>query len=163
MEYPVNIQGFEGHQLAVTSVEMLTNPEFLIDGQPAPKGQNRGQFILRKNNGSKVIAQINSAFLGFDPVPHLSIDGKIIQIMEPLERLQWVWSGIPLFLYFIGGVLGTLCGILAFAINVRIFRSQRSGFAKYLITTMVSLASMGIYYILPIITSPLINLVFRKS
>jgi len=163
MEYPVKIEGFEGHQLAVTSAEMFANPKLLIDGQSASQGQKRGEFILRKNNGSKIIAQVTAAYLGFDPVPQLIIDGKTIQIMEPLKIYQWVWSGIPLFLFFIGGVFGTLCSIIAFAINVRIFRSQRSTVVKYFATALVTVLSVGIYYGLPIITTPLINLIFHKS
>jgi len=163
MEYPVKIEGFEGHQLAVTSAEMFANPQLLIDGQSASQGQKRGEFILRKNNGAKVNAQVTAAYLGFDPVPQLIIDGKTIQIMEPLKSYQWVWSGIPLFLFFVGGVFGTLCSIIAFAINVRVFRSQRSSPLKYLITAMVTIISVGIYYGLPIITTPLINLIFHKS
>jgi len=163
MEYPVKIDGFEGHKLAVTSAEMFANPKLLVDGQSASQGQKRGEFILRKNNGAKVIAQVTAAYLGFDPVPQLIIDGKTIQIMEPLKMYQWIWSGIPLFLFFIGGVLGTLISILAFAINVRVFRSQRSSPLKYLITALVTIVSVGIYYGLPIITTPLINLIFHKS
>jgi len=163
MEYPVKIDGFEGHKLAVTSAEMFANPKLLVDGQSASQGQKRGEFILRKNNGSKVVAQVTAAYLGFDPVPQLIIDGKTIQIMEPLKMYQWIWSGIPLFLFFIGGVLGTLISILAFAINVRVFRSQRSSPLKYLITALVTIVSVGIYYGLPIITTPLINLIFHKS
>jgi len=163
MEYPVKIDGFEWRKLAVTSAEMFANPKLLVDGQSASQGQKRGEFILRKNNGAKVIAQVTAAYLGFDPVPQLIIDGKTIQIMEPLKTYQWIWSGIPLFLFFIGGVFGTLCSIIAFAINVRILRSQRSNAVKYLTTALVTIASVGIYYGLPIITTPLINLIFRKS
>jgi len=106
MEYPVKIEGFEGQQLAVTSDELISNPKLLIDGQPAPGGQKRGQFILRKNDGREVIAQLTSAYLGFDPVPRLSIDGRIIQIMPPLDLFEWVWSGLPLIFSLLVGFLG---------------------------------------------------------
>jgi hypothetical protein len=163
MEYTVKIEGFEGHHLAVTSDELISNPKLLIDGQPAPNGQKRGEFILYKNNGAKVIAQFTSAALGFDPVPRLSIDGKAIQIMEPLDWFEWVWSGIPLILFLTSGLLGTLFGILAFAFNVRVFRSQRSSLEKLLLTALISIGSTGITYGLPVIATPLINLIFHKS
>jgi len=163
MEYTVKIEGFEGHQLAVTSDELISNPKLLIDGQPAPNGQRRGEFILHKNNGSIVIAQVTSAALGFDPVPRLSIDGKPIQIKEPLDRFEWVWSGIPLILFLTSGLLGTLFGILAFAFNVRVFRSQRSSLEKLLLTALISIASAGFTYGLPIIATPMMNLIFHKS
>jgi hypothetical protein len=162
MQYPVNIEGFEGHTLAVTSDELISNPKLLIDGQSAPIGEKRGEFIVYRNNGSKGIAQLTSTSLGLDPVPHLTIDGKAIQIMPPLDRFEWVWSGIPMILFFVGGLLGTLCGVLAFAFNVRVFRTQRSSVQKLLLTALISLVSAGITYGLPFITTPLINLIFHK-
>jgi len=163
MEHTVKIEGFEGHHLAVTSDGLISNPKLLIDDQPAPNGQRRGEFILHKNNGSIVIAQVTSTALGFDPVPRLSIDGKTIQILEPLDRFEWVWSGIPLILFLTSGLLGTLFGILAFAFNVRVFRTQRSNLEKFLLTALISIASAGITYGLPVIATPLMNLVFHKS
>jgi hypothetical protein len=162
MQYPVKVEGFEGHTLAVTSDELISNPKLLIDGQPAPSGQKRGEFILHRKDGSKGIAQLSSAYMGFDSVPRLTIDGQAIQIMPPLDRFEWVWSGIPLILVFFGGLLGTLCGILAFAFNVRIFRSQRSSVRKLLLSALISLVSAGITYGLPVIATPLINLIFHK-
>jgi Sec-independent protein secretion pathway component TatC len=83
--------------------------------------------------------------------------------MEPLDWFAWIWSGIPLILFFVGGVLSTLFGILAFAFNVRVFRSERSNREKYLLTALNSIVSAGITYGLPVIATPLINLVFHKS
>jgi len=163
MQYPVKVEGFEGHNLTVTSDELISNPKLLIDGQPAPAGQKRGEFILHRNNGSKVVAQLTSAYLGFDPVPRLSLDGKIIQIMPSLDRFEWVWSAIPLILFFTGGILGTLFGVLGFAFNVRVFRSERSILQKFILTTLISIAAAGITYGLPLITNPLINLIVHKS
>ena len=60
MQYPVKIEGFEGQTLAVTSDELISNPILLIDGQPAPKGEKRGEFLVHRNNGSKGIAQLTS-------------------------------------------------------------------------------------------------------
>jgi hypothetical protein len=163
MQFPVKIEGFEGHRLAVTSDELISNPKLLVDGQPAQAGQKRGEFILQRNNGSKVIAQLTSATLGFDPVPHLSLDGRKIQVMPPLDRFEWVWSGIPLILFFTGGITGTLFGILAFAFNVRVFRSERSLLQKFLLTVLISIVAAGLTYALPLLANPLINLIFHKS
>ena len=163
MEYPVKIEGFEGHRLAVTSDEFISNSKLLMDGQPAPSGEKRGEFIVYKNNGSKVIAQLTSAYLGFDPVPRLTIDGKVFQIMPPLDRFEWVWSGIPLILFFTGGIAGTLFAILGFAYNVRIFRTQRSNLQKILLTAMITLLSAGLTYGLPVIWTLLMKLVLHKS
>jgi len=159
MQFPVKIEGFDGHQLAVTSDEFISNPKFLVDGQVAPIGQKRGEFILHGNNGSQMIAQLTSAHLGFDPVPRLSIDGKTVQIMGPLNLFAWVWSGIPLILFFYGGILGALFGILAFAYNVRVFRSEKSIWEKYLRTALISILSAGITYGLPFIVTLFIKLV----
>jgi hypothetical protein len=163
MEYPVKIEGFEGHRLAVTSDEFISNSKLLMDGQPAPSGEKRGEFILHRKSGSKVIAQLTSSYLGFDPVPRLTIDGKVIQVMPPLDRFEWVWSAIPLILFFTGGLLGTLFGILGFAFNVRVFRTQRSNLQKFLLTAMITLLSAGLTYGLPVTWTFLMKLVLHRS
>ena len=163
MEYPVKIEGFEGQQLAVTSDELISNPKLLIDGQPAPAGQKRGQFILRRSDGREVTAQLTSASMGFDPVPRLTVDGKTIQVMPRLDRFEWIWSGVPLILFFVGGLLGTLFGILAFAFNVRVFRSGRRSLQKLLLTGLISTLSAGLTYGLPAIFTLLMNLILHKG
>jgi hypothetical protein len=163
MQYPIKIEGFEGHQLAVTSEEFFSSPKLLLDGQPAPKGKNRGEFILHNINGTDSTVQLTSAYMGFDPVPRLSVAGKSIQIMEPVDRFEWAWSGIPLILVIVGGVLGTLFGIVAFAFNVRVFRSQRSLLKKFLLTALISAVSAGLTYGVPVIAAPLIKLVFHTG
>ncbi|MBI5302299.1 MAG: hypothetical protein HY868_09185 [Chloroflexi bacterium] len=162
MEYLVAIEGFEGQHLSLTPQGFFTGSKLLVDGQPAPKGKKRGQFILRRNDGTEIVAQIHSAVLGLDPVPQLVVDGKTIHIAEPFKWYQLLWSGIPILLLFIGGGLGALCGATAFAINARIFRSQKSGAVKYLMTAAVTVASAATFFILAVIATIVLNLVFRK-
>ncbi len=112
MEFPVTVEGFEGHKLSLTAQGLLFSPKLLVDGHPAPKGRKGGQFVLRRNDGTEAIAQIRDSVLGLDPAPQLFVDGKRIHVAEPLKLYQWLWSAVPLFLLFIGGGLGGLCGAI---------------------------------------------------
>ena len=146
MQYPLVVAGFENHEIVVVTAGFWSGPKLLVDGEPAPKGPKRGQFLLSRADGSEAIAsfKINN-FL--DAVPQVVIDGSIHQVAEPLKWYQWVWSALPLALALIGGALGGLFGGLALAINGRIFRSKLKGVAKYLATGLVSIGAVIVFFI----------------
>ena len=52
MNYPINIDGFEGQTLEMKPSGMLAGPQLLVNGQPAAKGPKRGQMLLRRTDGS---------------------------------------------------------------------------------------------------------------
>ena len=96
MNYPINIEGFEGQTLEMKPSGMWAGPQLLVNGQPAPKGPKRGQMLLRRTDGSEAVATWKPQFMGLD-VPRLDVDGKQINVVEPLKWYAWVWSGLPIF------------------------------------------------------------------
>src|SRR5262245_29958906 len=144
MQYHVPAEGFEGRQLIVESAGWFAGPRLRLDGLPAPKGPKRGQFLLRRNDGSSVTAQIRGVLI--DPVPQVVIDGKTIKLAEPLPWYVWVWSGLPLVLLFLGGALGGGLGALAMTINGRIFRSDMNSALKFIITAVLSMMTVIIFF-----------------
>jgi hypothetical protein len=104
----------------------------LVDGIPAPKGSKRGQFILKDNNRFKVVVQLRQVLL--DPVPQPIIDNQVVKVVEPLNIFQWIWSGLPLVLLVLGGLIGGAVGELTFCINTRVFRSDMSAVEMYILT-----------------------------
>lgn len=146
MNYPIKLSGFEGQTLEVNPGSFFSSPQLLINGQPAPKGSKRGQLLLRRNDGREVTATWKVGALGFD-VPSLEVDGQSIQLVEPLKTSQWLWAGLPILLLFIGGFFGAIAGIIAFAINVRIFRSELNILLKFLLTGVISVLAGVVYFI----------------
>lgn len=144
MNYPINIEGFEGQTLEMKPSGLWAGPQLLVNGQPAAKGAKRGQMLLRRNDGREVIATWKPQFMGLD-VPQLVVDGKPVKVVEPLKWYVWVWSGLPILLVFIGGALGALTGIVAFGINTQIFRSSRTTGLKFILTAVVSLLAIAVY------------------
>lgn len=147
MNYPIQLEGFEGQTLEVKAAGLWAGPQLLVNGQPAAKGPKRGQMLLRRNDGSESIATWKQMFLGLD-VPGLIVDGKQISVVEPLKWYVWVWSGLPVLLVFIGGALGAVAGIVAFTINTQIFRSARSTAVKFGLTAVVSVLAGVVYVVL---------------
>ncbi len=144
MNYPINLEGFEGQAIEMKSGGLIAGPKLLVNGQSAPKGPKRGQMLLRRNDGAEAIATLKPRFMGLD-VPQLSVDGKTISVVEPLKWYVWVWSALPILLVFIGGALGAITGIIAFAINTQVFRSSRTTAVKFIVTAIVSLLAAVVY------------------
>ncbi len=144
MQIPVNARGFENRGLMVDTGNFWSSPVLMIDNMPAPKGAKRGQYLLRRNDGVEATAYWSKTnFL--DSVPQIVIDGETFTLAEPLKWYHWVWMGLPVMLVFVGGALGAFIGLMAVALNSRVFRSEQRGILKYVFTGIVSAVAIGIY------------------
>lgn len=143
MSYPVKIEGFEGQKIEV-EVNYLAGAQLLVNGQKAPNGKNRGEMLLKRNDGRQVVAVWKPQVLGFD-VPLLVVEGRAIRLVEPLKWYQWVWSALPVALAAEGGMLGAIIGLIALSFNAGLFRSKRSEVMKYVVTGAVSAAAVILY------------------
>ena len=146
MNYSIQIEGFEGQNIEVQPPKLFDSPKLLVNGQRASSGPKRNQMVLRRNDGKEVIAFWKPRFLGLD-VPQLSVDGKIIDVVEPLKWYERAWSGLSVLLIFSGGIIGGVVGFISFSINMKIFRSPLQTGAKYFASAGVSAAAVIIYFI----------------
>jgi hypothetical protein len=144
MSYPISIPEFEGQKIEVVPSSMWSGPKLLVNGVPASKGPKRGEMVLRTNDGRELIATWKPQM--FD-VPQLKVGDQIYKAVEPLKWYQWVWSGLPIAMIFLGGAIGALIGFIAFTINTRIFRSNLNKLAHYPLTLMVTVLAVILYLI----------------
>ena len=155
MNYIAKIEGFENQNIEAR-VSFWSGPKLLVNGEPASKGSKRGEMVLQRYDGKQVTASWKPQFLGLD-VPQLMVDGKEINLVEPLKWYQWVWGGWPVLLFFAGGALGALAGMIAVAINAKVFRAEMSEVLKYVVSGIVSVLVVVAYFIAAMIFSLLIN------
>ncbi len=155
MNYKVNIDGFEGQDIEVRT-GFWSGPKLFINGQLAPKGNNRGEMVLRSDDGRQVVARWKSRFMGFD-VSQLVVDGKVINFAEPLKWYQWIWGGLPIALVFVGGALGAIAGIVGFTINAKVFRSGMNSVLKYVVSGIVSVLAVVAYFVAAVLFTMLIH------
>ncbi len=155
MNYTAKIEGLENQNIEA-KVSFWSGPKLLVNGEPARKGTKRGEMILQRNDGKQVSATWKPQFLGLD-VPQLVVDGKTIDLVEPLKWYQWVWGGWPAMLLFVGGALGAITGMIAAVINAKVFRTEMSGVLKYVVSGVVSMSAVVVYFIAALIFSILIN------
>ena len=102
-------------------------------------------MALRANDGREVIAKWKPQLLD---VPQLDVGGQIIKVVEPLKWYQYIWSGLPILLVFVGGAIGAIIGIIAFGINSSLFRSSNNPIVKYVLTGLVSAVAVILYSVL---------------
>lgn len=155
MQYPITVDGFDGQNIVVESAGMMSGPKLLVNGQPAPKGPRRGQFMLRKNDGSDVVAGWKAGLNTMGGVPQLVVGDEVITITEPLKWYEIVWSALPLALIAFGGLIGALVGAIAFTVNSKIFRSEQSTAIKFLMSGGVTAVAGVIYFVVILLVSSL--------
>jgi hypothetical protein len=145
MNHTLTISGFEGQTIEMRT-SPITGPRLLVNGQPAPKGKKRGEMLLRRNDGTEVVATWKPMLLGLD-TPQLNVSGQMIAAVKPLTWYEWLWSALPVLLVFIGGLLGAIAGMIAVTINARIFRSSLPMVLRYILTGVVSIVAVVVYLI----------------
>ena len=134
MTYPIDIEGFEGQNLEVTEPGVFSSAKLLIDGEPAPKGEKRGEMLLTRDDGSQVTAKWKPKLMGID-VPELIVGDETVEVAEPLPWYQWSVAVLPLFFFFyFGGFIGALFGILAAVSVLKVFRTSLSVPIQYVVS-----------------------------
>jgi hypothetical protein len=145
MRFPVSLPGFEDGRLEVES-GLWSGPRLLLDGQEAPRGARRGEYLLRNSLGYEEVASLKQgSFL--DAAPSVVFGGETYRLAPPLRWYQWAWGGLPLLLMIVGGALGGMFGAMAAAINFHIFRSSRSPALQFVGAGLVSLGAVLLYLV----------------
>ena len=156
MQYPVQTEGFQAQQLTLETAGLFSGAKLLLNGQPVPKGAKRGEFIVKRDDGTEVTAKFKPIFL--DPVPQIIInDSQTVKVVEPLQWYQWSWAGLPLALIFVGGLLGGLIGLISTTLSIRIFRSEMSSVLQYLAVGGISVLAVAVYLVIAILFTGLTN------
>jgi hypothetical protein len=147
MKYPVTLTGFEGQPIEL-QMGMFAGPKLLVRGERPAKGPKRGDMILRRNDGTEVIARFEpQGFWGLD-VPKLTMNGQVVDIAESTKWYAWILTGLPMLLAIAGGAIGALVGILAVSINFMILRSSMPAMAKVGLNLLVSAFAVVVYFVL---------------
>jgi hypothetical protein len=148
------IPGFEGQKIVYKPAGLVTPHALLVNGLPAEKGPKRGEMLLTRNDGQKVIATFKG---GVFDAPKLAVGNLTVDLVKPLKWYYYAWSGLPILLAILGGAIGAITGFIAFSTNMQIFRSERGTLAKFGLTALVSLAAVMAYLVLVTLITALIQ------
>lgn len=152
MQFPLEVEGFEGQRLVVKS-GIWTGPKLFVGGQPAPREGK--DYVVHDNVGRRLEARLSPRLLGLDPVPKVVIAGHEVTVAPPLAWYAVAWMGLPVILMFIGGAVGGLCAGIGVYLNARIFRSRQHIVVKYVLTGLVSAAMVVVFATIAAFLSPL--------
>lgn len=134
MQIEVVHPAFVIQRLTVESAGWLTGPKLLVNGLAAKK--LKGVFSVASDNGTQIPIKIN--FNLIDPIPKITIGDESVELAPSLKWYEWVWAGIPVVLIFGGGAIGGFVGALGACASGRVFRSDRSTFAKYGFSALIT-------------------------
>jgi hypothetical protein len=151
MRFTASLEGFEGQNIEVY-VGFLSAQKLLVNGEAAPTGSKRGEMLLRRNDGRQVVATWKQQVLGLD-ISQLVVDGQVTRFVEPLNGYQLMWGGLPVLLVSVGGALGALVGVIGFSVNTKIFRTEMNTGLKYLVSGLISVLAVTVYFIVAVILS----------
>lgn len=123
-----------------------------INDQKQPFAKDGYRVLL--GGQEKLLTVSRGAFSG---TPKVVLDGRDLQIARPLKAYEWVLCGLPLLLVLTGGALGGLCGALAMALNMKMFRSDMHAAAKIVLSLVVGGAAFVLFMIIAVTLKLLID------
>jgi len=141
MDIPIDHPAFVRNPLIVRPAGFFGGVKLLQKNWEV-KGK-RGRFEVRDDGGRARVVELKPKLL--DPLPSFSIDGEAIQLGRPLAWYEYAWMGLPIALATVGGALGGALGVGAAYTSARIFRSGRSGVAKYALTGLISISAVALF------------------
>ena len=143
MQYQVAVAGFEKQNIVIEAPNLFSAAKLLINGQPAAKGEKRGEYKLLRDDGTEAVARFKSFLL--DPIPQLVVDGSTVRLTEPLPCHELVFAYLPLLMVLTGNVIGILLGVAAAVMNLRLFALKRSMLMRYTLCSLNIVATVSIY------------------
>lgn len=148
----ISIPGFARQKVEVIPPGFFKGLQLLVDGQPAPRGERRGEYLLTDDKGQTVKARFRNQAFGLD-YPQLMVGRQMINIVEPLKWYWWVLVALPFLLVTFGAALGGLIGIIAVWINVRLLRQSWHWAARLGAILGITLLAMGLWVLLYLLIS----------
>lgn len=142
MDIPINHPSFVRRHLAVRPAGLVKGVKLLQNNSEV--SGKRGRYEVRDDADKTRVVELKGRLI--DPLPSFSIDGDKIELGRPLAWYEYVWLGLPIILVTVGGAVGGALGFGAAYSSARIFRSDRSGFAKYALSGLIS-ASAAIVFL----------------
>ena len=153
--YRFQIPGFKQNILSARPGGLISSPKLLLNGQEPPQAKKRNHFLVQRDDGSDVIAELKTGFL--DPVPKVVINDVTYSAVPPFKWYELLWIGLPLLLIIAGGALGGLWGGVAVWANAQIFRTRMSAIVQYLLTMVVLGGAIIAYFACALSVNMLIN------
>ena len=143
----IEIPGYEGQQIAVEIPRGFGTAKLLINGQLAPAGAKKGQYLIHRNDGVQETAFFKGGFP--DPIPTLMVGPQAVKLAPPIPTVQWIWAGVPLVLMG-GGLFGGLLGMVATITNANIMRSDQIPVIKYILCAVVTSVAFAMFAFLAV-------------
>ena len=138
MDIPIKHQAFANRGLALRPASLFNGPQLILDGRKV-KGKKL-RFSVRDNSGTQREIRFKSNYI--DPVPRVQIGDQTLELAKSLAWYEYVWMSFPIILVFRGGLLGAMLGVAAVISSARIFRSDHSTGAKYVLSALTSIGAI---------------------
>jgi hypothetical protein len=153
MQIEVQHPSFKTQRLTVETASWFRGPRLLVNGAVVQK--KKGRYTVTSDPGAEISIQLKYNYL--DPIPKIKIGDEVVELASPLKWYEYVWIGIPIVLVFSGGVIGGLVGAVAANASGNVFRSDRSGAAKYGLSALITFGAILAFVVLATVFQLLIG------
>ncbi len=119
--YPLALEGFENQTVEVQDEIIFGSRKLLVNGEPAPKGTEKGDMVLTRDDGQQVTARWQKSGLRRHT---LEVDGKTIEVKRSALWWELLLIAIPIGLWR-ADVLGLIFVIIAVGLGQAALQARR--------------------------------------
>ncbi len=119
--YPLALEGFENQTVEVQDGLLFGSHKLLVDGKPAPKGAEKGNMVLTRDDGQQVTVRWQKSGLRRHI---LEVDGKTIEVKRSALLWEILLLAIPVGLWQ-ADVLGLVFVIIAVGLGQAALQARR--------------------------------------
>ena len=119
--YPLALEGFENQTVEVQDEIIFGSRKLLVNGEPAPKGTEKGDMVLTRDDGQQVTARWQKSGLRRHT---LEVDGKTIEVKRSALWWELLLIAIPIGLWR-ADVLGLIFVIIAVGLGQAALQVRR--------------------------------------
>ena len=153
VEYPIKLNERNENKLKLIIPKIFGKTKVVYNNIEFQKLNNR--YSINNGKDKPVLLTLKNNLI--DPVPKVFANNKQIQVARPIKWYEYIWMGLPIIIFFHGGLLGILLGYIAVRLNSLIFRNEKTQFTKYISTLGINVLIAMIYFITYLIITTLLE------
>ena len=119
--YPLALEGFENQMVEVQDDIVFGRQKLLVNGEPVPKGAEKGEMLLTRDDGQQVTARWQKSGLRRHT---LEVDGKTVEVKRSALWWELLLVAIPIGLWR-ANVLGLVFVLVAFGLGRFALQTRR--------------------------------------
>jgi len=146
MNYSFTLDELPGQELMLRSSIWTGKVQLFVEGNEMERSAEKGRPFIVPGRHGEVRIRVKQTFPDYSP--KLFVNNRALRLERPLVWHEYLVSGLPILLLFVGGALGGGIGMGASLYNFQHIRKETTLVTKYLTIAGITIGAFLAYILL---------------